>query len=727
MPSAERTIPTKSKRSQPIQLKTFVKDPHTKLGLHALASGDKIIRLWRPGAPFLHLELFGTQIEAVKVGNEGLFELKVPSHTTLNDYRVYSQRGELFHDPYAFLPTFGDIDAHLFGRGVHYQLYEILGGRLCVHQGVAGVKFAVWAPEASAVALVGDFNFWDGRVNPMRQMGSSGVWELFMPGLKPGEKYKFEIRTRQGNILIKTDPYGLFSEHRPATASVIFDVDRYPWSDQKWMEERGDRDKGAFPMNVYEVHLGSWKKHGEHSLNYRELAVQLASYCKEMGFSHIELLPISEHPLDESWGYQVTGFFAVTSRYGTPEDFQFFVDHMHLEGIGVILDWVPAHFPTDEHSLNQFDGSSLYEYADPRQGFHPHWNTSIFNYGRYEVSNFLMASALFWLDKMHLDGLRVDAVASMLYLDYGRKAGEWVPNKYGGHENLEAIEFLKHLNSIVHERFPSAWMIAEESTSFTGVTHSLEQGGLGFNMKWNMGWMNDTLRYIHRDPLFRSYHQNDLTFGLLYAFSEKFILPFSHDEVVHGKGALLAKMPGDDWQKFANMRLLYSYQICQPGKKLLFMGAEIGQWNEWNCKESLPWGLLQYDRHIRLQRFFKEINHFYHVTAALWESDFEQMGFEWVDLRDTRNCVISYMRKGKDRLLFVVHNFTPNFVPHYLVALPNIASMKEVFNTDREEYWGSGKINGLVEIVFGLKKERVGVQLQLPPLATMCFEVEFVI
>jgi 1,4-alpha-glucan branching enzyme len=710
----------KAKRAQPIQFTSFGSDPHRVLGLHEESQGIKVIRLWRPGAPYVYLELFGKQVEARRAGQEGLFTVEVPVETTFQDYRVYAQGGALHCDPYAFLPTFGEVDAHLFAQGVHYQLYEVMGGRLCVHQGVPGVKFSVWAPEATGVALVGDFNCWDGRMNPMRQLGSSGVWELFFPGLKMGEKYKFEVRTKGGAIRLKSDPYALFSELRPATASVTFDVNTYCWGDQAWMQQKEQSSREHFPMNVYEVHLGSWKKKGDGQLKYRELALELASYCKEMGFSHVELLPLAEHPLDESWGYQVTGFFAVTSRFGTPEDFQFFVDHLHREGIGVLLDWVPAHFPTDDHSLAQFDGTYLYEHEDPRQGFHPHWSTSIFNYGRHEVSNFLIASALFWLDKMHVDGLRVDAVASMLYLDYGRSRGEWIPNRYGGNENLEAIEFLKHLNSVVHERFPHTYMIAEESTSFTGVSRPLKWEGLGFDMKWGMGWMNDTLRYFNRDPLFRHHHQNDLTFFLLYAFSERFTLPLSHDEVVHGKGALLSKMPGDDWQKFANLRLLYSYQICQPGKKLLFMGGEIGQWSEWNCREQLSWDLLLYSRHVMLQHFFKEINHFYRANPALWEFDFEPHGFEWVDCSDRYNCAVSYLRKGKSCFLFVVHNFTPNFVPQYFIRLPNVSSMKEVFNTDREEYGGSGKINLSVERI------QDGVQLQLAPLSTLCFEVQFV-
>ncbi len=479
-------------------------------------------------------------------------------------------------------------------------------------------------------------------------------------------------------------------------------------------------------MNIYEVHLGSWKRQSGGFLNYREIAHELAVYCKEMNFSHVELMPIAEHPLDESWGYQVTGFFAVTSRYGNPSDFQYFVDHMHKEGIGVIVDWVPAHFPTDDHALANFDGTCLFEHRDPKQGYHPHWFTSIFNYGRPEVSNFLIASALFWFEKMHIDGLRVDAVASMLYLDYGRNEGEWIPNIYGGRENLEAIEFIKHLNSVVHEKHPGILMVAEESTSFTGVTHPLEQGGQGFDLKWNMGWMNDVLRYFHKDPIFRNYHHNDLTFGMLYAFSERFILVLSHDEVVHGKGSLISKMPGTDWQKFANARLLYSFMICQPGKKLLFMGGEIGQWHEWSCKEEIHWFLLQYDKHRGLQSCVKELNRFYHEHTALWEFDFDPRGFEWVDFADKRNSVISYLRKGTNRYLLCVHNFTPGYFSEYQIPLSNVVEIKEVFNTDREEFGGSGKINAQVAIVQDKAKRPRSLTVQLAPLATMIFEVRFV-
>ena len=695
-------------------------NPHGVLGLHVGLSQNKVIRLWQPESQEVFLEVSGNRVQAQKTEAEGLFEVEVGEDVEALDYRVYHLNGLLNHDPYAFHPTFGEVDAHLFSKGVHYQLYEVLGARRCEHQGCTGTKFAVWAPSAIAVFLVGDFNCWDDRRNPMRSMGSSGVWELFIPGLEIGVRYKFCIITREGIKRFKADPFALCSELRPSTCSIVDSVDVYRWKDDLWMNERKFKDLNR-PTVVYEVHLGSWKGEKGGFLNYRELARLLASYCKEMGFTHVELLPIAEHPLDESWGYQVSGFYSVTSRYGSPQDFQYFVDHMHQEGVGVILDWVVAHFPLDDFSLAQFDGTSLYEHEDPRRGFHPHWNTCIFNYGRVEVSNFLIANALFWMDKMHIDGLRVDAVASMIYLDYGRENGGWIPNQYGGRENLEAIEFLKHLNSIVHEKFPKVLMIAEESTAFTGVTHPLEWNGMGFDLKWNMGWMNDTLKYFKTDPLYRLYHSRELTFGILYIFSERFMLALSHDEVVHGKASLLSKMPGDLWQKFANLRLLYSYMICQPGKKLLFMGGEIGQWNEWNCKQPLDWNLLDYPLHQGLQKEVKEMNGFYQRYPALWEYDFEGRGFEWVDFSDHRNSVISYLRKGKHQCLLCVHNFTPAYFESYCLPLQNVRELKEVFSTDREEYGGSGKLNSFTSIRTGQKE----LSFCLAPLATLIFEVQF--
>lgn len=700
-------------------------DPHHLLGCHEAGPDHKVIRLWRPGASKCHLEVSGKMVEAACVDPSGMFEALVSKEVGYKDYRVYHQNGMLAHDPYAFLPSIGELDFYLFSRGVHYELYKVLGAKTITHQGVVGTKFAVWAPNAKRVALVADFNHWDGRVNPMRSLGYSGIWELFVPGIAEGQKYKFEIHTEHSDLKIKSDPFAYAFEKRPQTASVVSKIEDFSWTDRAWMQHRASFRSGQLPMTIYEVHLGSWKKKGAEFLNYREIAHELAPYCKRMGFTHIELMPIAEHPLDESWGYQVTGYFAVTSRYGSPQDFQYFVNYLHEQGIGVLLDWVPAHFPSDEFSLSRFDGSFLYEHQDPRKGFHPHWNTFIFNYGRHEVANFLIASALFWLECMHIDGLRVDAVASMLYLDYGRKEGEWIPNAFGTNFNLEAMEFIKHLNSVVHERQPGALMIAEESTAFDGVSRPIEWGGLGFDLKWNMGWMNDTLHYFSTDPLFRYYHHRDLTFVMIYAFSERFILVLSHDEVVHGKAHIISKMPGDDWQKFAGVRLLYSYMICQPGKKLLFMGSELGQWHEWNCQEEIAWHLLQYDRHQKLQNIIKDLNHFYLSQPALWEKEFDYRSFEWIDFHDAKNSVVSYLRKGRDQVLACVHNFTPQYLPEYLVPLRNVKKVKEIFNTDREEYLGSGKINDQVAPVKDSDGSCIGFNIQLAPLATMIFEVTF--
>lgn len=698
-------------------------DPHTILGLHDFGSNKKIIRLWRPGAGKIYLEVFDEIVEATKVHDAGIFEYIVDREINPLNYRIYHHNGLLEHDPYSFLPSFGEVDQYLFAKGVHYQLYESMGGRLTVHQGVEGVKFTVWAPSARSVSLVGDFNHWNTNVNPMRSLGNSGVWELFIPGLNQGEKYKFSIKTQVGNLLLKTDPYAYAGELRPATASVIANLNRFEWTDHEWIAKRIEKKDKPQPLSVYEVHLGSWKKpYGQFS-NYIQLAQDLVSYCQKMSFTHVELMPVQEHPLDESWGYQVSGFYAVTSRFGSPEDFQWFVNHLHKNNIGVILDWVPGHFPTDQFSLGRFDGTSLYEHEDPRQGFHPHWGTYIFNFGRHEVTNFLIANALFWLKQMHVDGLRVDAVASMLYLDYGRDDGEWIPNSFGGKENIEAINFFKHLNSMVHQIVPGALMIAEESTSFMGITHPVEHGGIGFDMKWNMGWMNDTLRYFSKDMLFRHYHHHDLTFGLLYAFSEKFLLVLSHDEVVHGKKSLISKMPGDDWQKFANVRLLLSYMMCQPGKKLIFMGCEIGQWSEWNCKGELDWFLLQYPMHQGVQQMVQELNKLYLQSECLWERDFDHTGFEWIDFNDTNNCVISYLRKSSHQRFLCIHNFTPVYHGDYYIRLMDFNLVEEVFNSDATRYGGSGKENQNLTIHRDHDGNAHGLTITLAPLATMIFRL----
>lgn len=697
-------------------------NPHLLLGLHEGEEGQEI-RLWRPGAAHVYLKIGDTVKQAEQIHPAGLFRCPLPSHLSFLDYRVYHHSGLLAADPYAFWPTFGEVDQYLFAKGVHYAISQKMGARVCEHQGVYGVKFAVWAPEAQAVALLADFNYWDERYNPMRSLGESGVWELFVPGIGTGEKYKFAITTKRGDKLIKSDPFAYAFEKRPSTASIVANISEFAWGDADWMQKRVSKNWLSSPMNIYEVHTGSWKKrHGEF-LSYRELAHELAAYCQKMGYTHVELLPIQEHPLDESWGYQVSGFYAPTSRHGFPEDFQYFVNLMHQRGIGVILDWVPGHFPSDGFGLARFDGSALYEHADIRQGWHPHWNTLIFNFGRHEVSNFLLGSALHWILDMHVDGLRVDAVASMLYLDYGREEGDWIPNQYGGKENLEAIEFLKHLNVVVHEKAPGALMIAEESTAFAGITKPVWEDGLGFDFKWNMGWMNDTLRYFSKDPLFRSHHHQDLTFGLLYCFAEKFLSVLSHDEVVHGKKSLLAKMPGDVWQQFANLRLLFGYLLCQPGKKLLFMGGEIGQWNEWDCKREVEWELLRYPIHSGLHRAVLSLNHLYLHHPALWERDGDPSGFQWVDFSDTKNSVISYLRHSSAEVLLVVHHFTPGYYPHYRICLSGIREAKEIFNSDSAAYGGSGKINPEVLILKNEEGFPYALEIALAPLSTMIFQL----
>ena len=696
--------------------------PHQILGLQQRAE-EKRIFLWRPDAENIYLELFGQIVQATCADLRGLFYINVPLETTCFDYRVYHTNGHLAYDPYAFAPSFHDLDAYLFNRGVHYELYRVLGAQIS-RRARGCVEFSLWAPQAQSVSLVGDFNYWNGRINPMSAQGNSGVWSILIPGLCEGEKYKYEIRTDSGKVLLKSDPFAFAAEKRPNNASIVFDLSSYSWKDREWLEKRRREREKAAPANIYEVHLPSWRKRDNEPMNYRDLAQPLAQYCKEMGFTHVEFMPITEYPLDESWGYQVTGFYAVTSRQGTPRDFQYLVDTLHQEGIFVLLDWVAAHFPNDAHGLSCFDGSHLYEHCDEKQRTHPHWQTSIFNYGRNEVSNFLLASALFWLDVMHIDGLRVDAVASILYLDYGKEQGQWVPNRHGGNENLEAIEWIKHLNSIVQQRFPEKWMIAEESTSFPKVTEKVDAEGLGFTMKWNMGWMNDTLRYFCKDPIFRSYHQHHLTFGLLYAFSERFVLVLSHDEVVHGKKSLLSKMPGDTWQKFAQLRLLYSYMICQPGKNLLFMGGELGEWDEWNCAKELNWGLLKYPIHSDLHRCIRELNHFSLKHRALWERDFSFEGFEWLSFSDSANSVISYQRKAQKERLVCVHNFTPNYFATYCIPIRGISQIQELFNSDAKKYGGSGKENGEITLIQNAGGEVESFQIQLAPLATQIFSIK---
>ena len=620
-------------------------------------------------------------------------------------------------------PALGDIDLYLLGEGKHRRLFEKLGAHRMIHNGADGISFAVWAPAAREVRVVGDFNSWDGRANPMQKLGESGVWETFVPDVPDGANYKFEIVDTARHLVLKTDPYAFATEVPPDTASKVY-TPSYKFADDDWMTRRSSADPYAGPMSAYEVHPGSWR-HGPDGapLSYREMGSQLADYCTEMGFTHIEFLPVAEHPFGGSWGYQVSHYFAPSARFGTPDDFKHMIDTLHRAGIGVIIDWVPAHFPRDDFALARFDGTALYEHLDPRQGAHPDWGTLIFNYGRTEVRNFLISNALYWIEEFHIDGLRVDAVASMLYLDYSREEGEWVPNQYGGRENLEAIEFLKELNTVVHGEHPGVLMIAEESTAWPGVSRPLYVGGLGFGFKWNMGWMHDTLDYFTHDPIHRRYHHNQLTFSLMYAYSENFVLPLSHDEVVHGKGSLLNKMSGDPWRKFANLRSLFAYMWAHPGKKLLFMGGELAQYSEWNHDAQLDWAALQDHRHAGVQRLVADLNRIYRETAALWEVDHEPEGFQWIDANDADNNVISFFRANKthDEFLVCIANLSP--IPRYnfRVGLPAKGAYVEALNTDSESYGGSNVGNlGVVEAEpipwHGLDHSAT---VALPPLAVL--------
>ncbi len=623
-----------------------------------------------------------------------------------------------------------DYDIHLFGEGSHYRTYEKLGAHLIQKGAKQGTNFAVWAPNAERVAVVGEFNHWNENVHPMQMRGGSGIWELFIPDVKQGALYKYIIYSHHnGHRSEKADPYGFAAEIRPQTASKVWDLSNYKWQDREWMADRAGHHALKSPISIYEVHLSSWMRipeEGNRWLTYRELAPKLTEYIKHMGFTHIELLPISEHPFDGSWGYQTVGYFAPTSRFGTPEEFMYFVDYLHQNGIGVLLDWVPAHFPRDAHGLGYFDGTHLYEHADPRQGEHRDWGTFIFNYGRSEVSNFLISNALFWLDKYHLDGLRVDAVASMLYLDYSREEGDWIPNQFGGRENLEAIAFLKRFNEKVYSDFPDVLTMAEESTSWPMVSKPTYLGGLGFGYKWDMGWMHDTLEYFTKDGVYRKFHQDKLTFRMLYAFSENFALPLSHDEVVHGKGSLINKMPGDYWQKFANLRSLLGYMFAQPGKKLLFMGIEFGQWREWKFDDSLDWHLLNEDPHRQLQRFVRDLNTLYRGEAALHRGDVESFGFEWVDCSDAENSVISLLRKdesAEEQILFVF-NFTPVPRHDYRLGVNRGGLWREILNSDASIYGGSGVGNmGGVEAESAPSHDRpYSLNLTLPPLGVVAFK-----
>jgi 1,4-alpha-glucan branching enzyme len=713
--------------------------PHMLLGMQPLGGGSGlVVRAFLPDAAKVEVqpvhEPDKPRFALKRIHESGLFEgiTKSASRVYAYDLVVTNHQGQTrrTRDAFSFLPTLGESDLFLFGKGDERRIYEKLGAQLRVIDGVPGTSFAVWAPNAQRISVVGDFNHWDGRFHPLRLLGASGVWEIFIPGVGVGAHYKFEIRDAHGRISLKTDPCGFFFEVPPKNAAIVWDTRQFKWNDEAWLQRRRERDALRSPMSIYEVHIGSWrKKTANESWSYRELAEPLVLYIKRMGFTHVEFLPVAEHAFYPSWGYQVTGFYAPTSRYGTPEDFQFLVNALHEAGIGVIVDWVPAHFPRDEWALARFDGTALYEHEDPRKGAHQDWGTLIFNFGRHEVSNFLAANALFWLDRFHIDGLRVDAVASMIYLDYSRKPGEWIPNQFGGRENLEAIEFLRKFNYIAHTEFPGIVTIAEESTAWPQVTRPPYLGGLGFSFKWNMGWMHDTLDYFQRDSIYRKYHQNDLTFATLYQHSENFILPLSHDEVVHGKASLLGRMPGDDWQKFANLRTLLAYQWLFPGKKLLFMGDEIGQRAEWNENGQLDWWLLDAGPfHRGLQKFVEDLNKLYAATPALWQSDYDHGGFNWIDCADRDGSVLSFIRQTADgaNQLAVILNLTPVPRQKYRVGLPRAGKWREVLNSDAGIYAGSnqGNLGGVTAENVPCHSQQHSAEFCLPPMSAIVFQPE---
>ena len=668
-------------------------DPHSILGLHE-AKSDWVIRVLRPNAAAVSAKA-GRKTIQLSHTHRGIFEASGKGKAPFG-YRVTTEYGDAewtSADGYSFPPTIGELDLHLISEGRHEELWRALGAHERVLTDaagdVSGVAFSLWAPNASAVRVVGDFNHWDGTAHPMRSMGGSGVWEIFIPGLTAGEKYKFQIRTRHGHWVTKIDPLGRYFETPPATSSIVVRSD-YQWQDAAWMEQRAERDALKSPMSIYELHLGSWRG----AKKYRELADELIGHVSYQGFTHVEFMPVAEHPFGGSWGYQVTGYYAPTSRFGTPDDFRYLVDRLHNAGIGVILDWVPAHFPKDDWALARFDGEPLYEDADPRRGDHPDWGTHVFNFGRTEVRNFLVANANYWFEEFHIDGLRVDAVASMLYLDYSRKDGEWLPNVYGGRENLDAIRFLQETNATVYRRYPGIMMIAEESTAFAGVSAPTDAGGLGFGFKWNMGWMHDSLEYISRDPMYRKHHHGEITFSMLYAYDEKFVLPISHDEVVHGKGSLLAKMPGDHWQKLANMRAYLSFMWTHPGKKLLFMGQEFAQPSEWSESRELDWWLTEHPPHRGMQQLIADLNQIYSSHPALWELDHDQAGFRWIDSGNADQNILSFVRySASGQALVVVVNFSGHPYHDFRIGMPQAGKWSEIFNSDSEQYGGSSVVN----------------------------------
>ena len=735
-------------------------DPFEILGSHQIEKDGKhvwVVRAYLPNASaaWVVLPEERKEQEMHSVHDPHFFECIIDTEELANyQLKVKEQDQErVFYDAYAFRsPKLTDFDLHLFNEGNHHRIYEKLGAHLAEVKGVKGVYFAVWAPNARNVSVLGDFNSWDGRKHQMRKSSDVGVWELFIPGLKVGEHYKYEIKNAAGHIYEKSDPYGFAQEVRPKTASIVTDLDTYEWNDSEWLEKRRHTDQLSTPISVYEVHLGSWLhagidephklpdgksepvvpvsdlKGGSRFLTYRELAEKLIPYVKELGYTHIEILPIAEHPFDGSWGYQVTGYYAPTSRFGSPEDFMYFVDECHKNDIGILVDWVPGHFPKDGHGLAFFDGTHLYEHANPRIGEHKGWGTLVFNYARHEVRNFLTSNALFWFDKYHIDGIRVDAVASMLYLDYCREPGEWDTNKYGGRENLEAVEFIRSVNHLIFSYFPGSLSIAEESTSWPMVSWPTYTGGLGFNLKWNMGWMHDMLDYFSMDPWFRQFHQNNLTFSMWYHHSENFMLALSHDEVVHGKKNIIGKMPGDNWQKLANVRCLFAFMFAHPGKKTMFMSMEFGQWTEWNDWADLDWSLLQFEPHQQLKTFFRNLNQLYRSEPSLYTQDFEEPGFEWIDCSDNRHSVVSFIRRDKDSEDFVVAicNFTPQPHSHYRIGVPEPGFYTELFNSDAREYGGSnmGNLGGKWTESWSMHNQEDSLDLCLPPLGVLVLKLD---
>lgn len=706
-------------------------DPFSVLGPQKDAD-QILIRVFRPDARAITVidRATGTPlIDAAQVHHDGIFEAPVPSPLPPYRLRITPWHGEAFviDDPYSFDRVLGEIDTHLFSEGNHYQIYKKFGAHLRIIDGVSGVTFAVWAPNAQRVSVVGDFNQWDGRLHPMRKLIEAGIWEIFIPGIVEGTHYKFEVRGLHGQIQLKGDPFAFYGQHQIPNASLVFDLGRYTWNDSAWLTNRAATDWQKKPVSIYEVHLGSWQRvpeEGNRPLSYLELADRLIPYVLEMGYTHLELMPVAEHPFDGSWGYQVTGYYAITSRFGNPDEFRHFVDRCHQAGIGVIIDWVPGHFPKDAHGLAKFDGTGLYEHSDPRQGEHRDWGTLIFNYGRNEVRNFLIGNALFLIDEYHIDGLRVDAVASMLYLDYSREAGDWIPNVHGGRENLEAIHFLKRFNEVVYAQHPGIMTMAEESTSWPGVSRPTYLGGLGFGFKWNMGWMHDFLSYMQKEPVYRRHHQGDVTFSMVYAFHEHFVLVLSHDEVVHGKGSLIQKMPGDMWQKFANLRLFYGWMYGHPGKKLLFQGQEFGQWDEWNHGRSLDWHLCQFPEHDGLKRLVQHLNFLYKSEPALSEIDDSYEGFDWIDFHDADNSVVAFLRRDRSGgiLIFVI-NATPVPRSGYRVGVPHGGFYEEILNTDAATYGGSnmGNRGGVPSDSQAWQGREHSIQIELPPLATIAF------